>query len=961
MLVSEQVDLAFRFNPLEHRNARGEWARNGAPAAVFGDPATARHIAVFVPGTGSSTVAGKQDNIERAKQLKDAMDAEGRGSTATMMWGYRAPDTIPDALHRINAESTAGQLRDYVNRLKARYPAAHITVVGHSYGSTVAGMATRHGMKPDDLVFVGSPGVTVRHASELGISRRHIWAGDEHQDPVGRIATALSPDFHGNPDHLGFGALRFQADNPSEVFPGRMHGAAHSSYFHPASQALGNMAAIATGHYTGVTRATDEARLLSNDTELAWHFNPLEPRDAHGQWSHVAGFLDRAASAAGTMLGPGITAHYAGGEPSVYSGTLTRRHELAELDWQGHMHMARRVADLIQANEENPHAPVDTPAAYTVPLHEMFHSLLPAGENRASSGDEQAMLDPAHHDIEEGFTELGTIQHAAEFFDKTGLADRLAQVPGAPPGTTMRDLAEHIDTPESVKGGEAWGRYPVQTAKAYQWAAALAEQRTGKPETDPATQADIRKISDEINAAGTIGKIQVMARLSGTSPDAVLGQFTPVEMTSYYDKLVDLTSEAWRHEERDSRGRWTHIGGGLPRDPGTARGYRGHFEGLDVLRPDMSPADGRKPLDQPGRSDGAGTPADPVDVRGDMGRAVQLMASGQHVRLNSPAEIGPLLDEVNRQAAAQGYSRDHEPDWDLGNVSVKGTRLFNEQTRGIPRIDMPQLAGPAQPGSEAALLAGGANRFIELDPQFREQLRRDGVDVRQEKVPAGNLRATQTQLTAATVAGITAAARAGNAKVLHMLTEPIWVSADNYVIDGHHRWASDEALAFSGHGPQDINIQRIGLPIALAVPYARAFAEQMGVGGRALGNAKLVESANRLYEAAIDLSSDAWEHELRDDSGKWYHGTSDVHAPGTVINPAVAHRANFDPEHSDPKSVYIAGSVRHAMHYAERDKGGLGDPHVYEVEPLGEHWPIAPGSDQHQTRHPIRIIREVST
>jgi hypothetical protein len=336
-------------------------------------------------------------------------------------------------------------------------------------------------------------------------------------------------------------------------------------------------------------------------------------------------------------------------------------------------------------------------------------------------------------------------------------------------------------------------------------------------------------------------------------------------------------STAWMHEARNTHGEWTH-GSSLPSAPRSAErhGYKGRFEGYDPLVPSMEAADRRKPLDQPGRPDGQGTPDDPIDVRGDMSRAVSLMADGNHVRLNSPAEIGPLLDEVNRQAAAQGYSRDHEPTWDLGNISVKGTRLFNEQTIGIPRQDMPQLNGPAQPGTEAALLAGGANKFIELDSEFRDALRRDGVDVKNERVPAGNLRATQTQLTAATVAGIAGAAAGGNVKVRHMLKEPIWVSSDNYVIDGHHRWAADEALAFSGHGPKDIEVQRIALPIRLAVPYANAFAQRMGIGGRALGNAKLVEGANTIGEQILDLAGwhDAWRHELRGPDGRWMSGGS---------------------------------------------------------------------------------------
>lgn len=123
------------------------------------------------------------------------------------------------------------------------------------------------------------------------------------------------------------------------------------------------------------------------------------------------------------------------------------------------------------------------------------------------------------------------------------------------------------------------------------------------------------------------------------------------------------------------------------------------------------------------------------------------------------------------------------------------------------------------------------------------------------------------------------------------------------------------------------------------------------------GSVRYIQFAAGTGQLTTDLA--AWEYEARDQSGKWYHGTSDVHQPGDVIDPSITHRANFDPEHSEPHSVYIAGSVKHALHYAERDRGGLGEPHIYEIEPTGEHWPIAPGSDQHQTKSPIRILREV--
>ena len=304
------------------------------------------------------------------------------------------------------------------------------------------------------------------------------------------------------------------------------------------------------------------------------------------------------------------------------------------------------------------------------------------------------------------------------------------------------------------------------------------------------------------------------------------------------------------------------------------RGYHGEWMGRDVLIPSMKPADGRKPLDQPGRVGGAGTPDDPVDVQGDMSRAVDLMIAGKHVRLSGPEELPALADEINRRGDAVGAGVGSNPPWDLGNVSVRGTRLFNEQTTGIERANMPQLAGPAEPGSEAALLAGGANKFFIADPEFRHQLERDGISVRNEQVPADELRATQAQLTATTVTGIARAAAQGSAKVTHMLSEPIWVTEDNYVIDGHHRWAAGEVLAAMQHNfpGRRIEVQRIGLPVAQAIPYANRFAARIGIATKALGGSgKLVGAAN-VTEQAIELGLAHWLTEKRGYHGKWVGG-----------------------------------------------------------------------------------------
>lgn len=53
-------------------------------------------------------------------------------------------------------------LARYVTGLSGKYPGAEIVIVGHSYGSVVAGRSIAHGEVPDDssisFVTLGSPG-----------------------------------------------------------------------------------------------------------------------------------------------------------------------------------------------------------------------------------------------------------------------------------------------------------------------------------------------------------------------------------------------------------------------------------------------------------------------------------------------------------------------------------------------------------------------------------------------------------------------------------------------------------------------------------------------------------------------------------------------------------------------------------------------------------------------------------
>lgn len=113
---------------------------------------------------------------------------------------------------------------------------------------------------------------------------------------------------------------------------------------------------------------------------------------------------------------------------------------------------------------------------------------------------------------------------------------------------------------------------------------------------------------------------------------------------------------------------------------------------------------------------------------------------------------------------------------------------------GIPRIEMPQIRSA-------------------LVPEFLDGLAQKGVHVTNESVPAHSLRATQSELHADKIQG---EVERGD---LDHLRKPVIVSQDDFLLDGHHRWA---ALVTLDPGAQ-AKIIRVHLPIRQLLGEARGF------------------------------------------------------------------------------------------------------------------------------------------
>ncbi|MEV5498700.1 alpha/beta hydrolase [Nonomuraea fuscirosea] len=255
----------------------------GKTAISFGNPDKADSVVTSVPGTGSK-LEGIAGDAARAATLWDQANVSSpRTETASIIWlGYEAPQLDAKVLWADTsvaspklAENGAGPLASFLDGLHTtNQPTGtpRFTVLGHSYGSVVTGMAaqSRKGTFADQLILVGSPGTMAARASELGV--KQIWVGESPQDPIadlghlplsgGRnpVSGVLNPWFpHGagpfgtDPSNIAFGANRFVVDPTPAGLTG-YDIAAHSGYWARRSASLRNMGFIINGQYDLVTK-----------------------------------------------------------------------------------------------------------------------------------------------------------------------------------------------------------------------------------------------------------------------------------------------------------------------------------------------------------------------------------------------------------------------------------------------------------------------------------------------------------------------------------------------------------------------------------------------------------------------------------------------------------------------------------------------------------------------------------
>lgn len=284
--VQEQLDKGISLEDYQH-------GKEGDPVSLLtlqndggrvkaamgqGDVDHAKNVATFVPGIGTTVEGSMGDYMRQTKNLRMAAMVQGRLSAsdvATVAWlGYDAPgeadlnqpQNIPGIISPFLAQAGSDRLAGFMNGMQAsrEYGAgdAHMTLVGHSYGSSTSGMAAtkvKYGVI-DDLVLFGSPGMGTYDAKNYHVDQNHLWVsgvpkGDSVQG-MGEIRGGIVGSLGKNPmdsdsgfSHLSddaTGSPKYNKDAP-ESKPSNFNFDNHSIYLEDGTETLQDIGRVVAG------------------------------------------------------------------------------------------------------------------------------------------------------------------------------------------------------------------------------------------------------------------------------------------------------------------------------------------------------------------------------------------------------------------------------------------------------------------------------------------------------------------------------------------------------------------------------------------------------------------------------------------------------------------------------------------------------------------------------------------
>ncbi|MGW2552938.1 alpha/beta hydrolase [Streptomyces sp. NPDC001635] len=224
-------------------------------AFSIGNLDEANYVTIIVPGTTHSVNGAilTERNSDFGKGLQGPYDIAKDGGTLTslvaknaiplydkcrslnttkkfalVVWmGYRAPMGSPPgpAIWAWGTDGAVKLIADVLS-LRGNKGPHHLTISGHSYGSTTTGIAARtfnDFKKPpelanlnglaDALVLLGSPGACAMTAADLGVPKDKVYVCSDYYDIITYLAA-----FGRDPASKDFGAVTLKSKVPNFVF-----------------------------------------------------------------------------------------------------------------------------------------------------------------------------------------------------------------------------------------------------------------------------------------------------------------------------------------------------------------------------------------------------------------------------------------------------------------------------------------------------------------------------------------------------------------------------------------------------------------------------------------------------------------------------------------------------------------------------------------------------------------------
>jgi len=152
---------------------------------------------------------------------------------------------------------------------------------------------------------------------------------------------------------------------------------------------------------------------------------------------------------------------------------------------------------------------------------------------------------------------------------------------------------------------------------------------------------------------------------------------------------------------------------------------------------------------------------------------------------------------------------------DITNLQVNGHTLFGGDGLGIKRKDMPQI-----PSDRRA--------------QFLSDMADKGIETTLEKIDAGKLKPSQSEISATKTARLYEHFKEDGIPQ----DKAILVSKDGFVVDGHHHWAAAAAMGLAGKNSK-IPVIKMSVNIREALAVSKQWAADNGIAPQDINSAEL--------------------------------------------------------------------------------------------------------------------------